>query len=92
MEAYLSSWEQYSQTTYLVLSANADSRNLEQKFPAFIKQYIGEESNREMKLQALNDIHFNSQQIEFGVENNKGQFRYIYIFTVLCCLLHVSIT
>ncbi len=83
MEAYLSNWEQYSQTTYLVLSPNADSRNLEQKFPAFIKQYIGDESKREMKLQALSAIHFDSQEIEAGVENNKGQFEYIYIFSAI---------
>lgn len=83
MEAYLSSWEQYAQTTYLLLSPDAEPHDLEQKFPAFIKQYLGEESKREMKLQALNDIHFNSQEIEAGVENNKGQFVYIYIFAAI---------
>jgi len=36
MKAYLSSWEQYAQTTYLLLSPDAEPHNLEQKFPAFI--------------------------------------------------------
>ena len=80
---YLISWEHYGASAYVVLKSSVSIDYLESQMPEFIHKYFGEESDRKIQFQPLTDIHFKSQQIEFGADENKGQFEYIYIFMAI---------
>lgn len=80
-EAYFSDWSRFGTYTYLVLNPNADLTKLENKFELFLDQKLGEDAmDRGMYLQPLKDIHFYSEHIEFGTDENKGDIKYVYIF------------
>ena len=73
------SWDGFF--TYLTLSPNSDILNLESKFPAFIKKYMGNRRlhrvDTEFHLQPLTDIHLNSHFIGEAEINGNGKVVYI---------------
>ena len=77
---YQSEWNRYGAYTYVVLDKQAEVAQFSKNIPAFIEKYFEPEANRNFYLQSLNDIHFNSKDIEFGAEATKGQRAYIFIF------------
>jgi putative ABC transport system permease protein len=89
-------WWNNNFRTYIVLRDDADPKELEAKFPAFIKKYIGEGkddwdkwlaagNNWEYFLQPLASIHLNSS-LNGEFEAN-GNINYIYIFISAALLI-----
>ncbi len=89
-------WWNNNFKTYIVLRDDADPENLEAKFPAFIKKYIGEGkddwdtwlaegNNWEYFLQPLASIHLNSNLS--GEFEANGNINYIYIFISAAILI-----
>jgi len=79
-KGYLNNWSTYGAYTYVLLDDQADPQAMSDKIPGFIEKHFEPEDNRNFYLQALNDIHFNSKDVEFGSDHAKGQIAYIYIF------------
>ena len=83
VKSILTGWERYGASTYLLLNEQANASQLESKMPAFIQKYFGEEDERVIQLQSLSDIHFESEDIQFGADEQHGQIAYIYIFMAI---------
>ncbi|MBL6444897.1 ABC transporter permease [Fulvivirga sp. 29W222] len=77
---YQTDWNTYGASTYVVFNEKASPSAFAKKIPAFVEKYFKPEANRNFYLQPLSDIHFGSQNIEYGSEATKGQKAYIYIF------------
>ena len=72
--------------TYLLLKEDVPPEQLEQKFPAFIETYMGDqirEAGMQLRpsLQALTDIHLTSHRDGEFEPNSDRQ--YVYIFTIV---------
>lgn len=83
------SWTSFAGSSYLVLTPNANLQAVEAKVNDLSKQRIGAPTNEaiDFKLQALGDIHFESANIEFSVDNPKGDRSYSLIFTFIAAFL-----
>lgn len=81
---FLSSWEVYGAYTYLLLEESARMASFEKKLDAFIQeQEAVNENARNFYLQPITQIYFNSDDIEFGIEQAHGNKFYIYIFSAI---------
>lgn len=81
---YLVSWERYGAYTYLLLDESARMTSFEDKLDAFIqKQEAVNENARNFYLQPITDIYFNSDNIEFGIEQAHGNKFYVYVFMAI---------
>jgi putative ABC transport system permease protein len=79
-------WISAHNFTYLRLHENANSNDLESKFPAMVEKYLGSQlealgGNISYSLQPLTDIHLNSAlQFEFAPNSS---ILYVYIFSAI---------
>ncbi len=80
---YMDDWSTYGAYTYVLLEENADYEQLASKLPNFIASHFNTDDNRNFYLQSLNDLHFNSKEVEFGTDQTKGEIAYIYIFVAV---------
>ena len=71
-------WGWYDFYNYIQLKPGADPKNLEAKFPAYIKKYgdQGDEKKIVFSLQRLKDIHLYSDLIQEARVNGNGQSVY----------------
>lgn len=84
MEEYLTDWNNYGAYTYLLLEESVNMTSLESKLDSFIQnQEATNENARNFYLQPITDIYFNSQNIEFGIEQAHGNIFYIYVFSAI---------
>jgi putative ABC transport system permease protein len=95
------SWFNSSLHTYIVLRKDCSPSQLEAKFPAFIRKYLGPQVKAGMGisiddffalgnkfdffLQPLTDIHLHSN-LDFELEAN-GDARYVYIFSIIALFI-----
>lgn len=77
------SWNQYGAYTYLLLNENAQPESIHQKMEGFVASHFEKPEEHDFYLQGLPDIHFNSASIEYGVDTNKGEITYVYIFMAI---------
>jgi len=77
------SWDQYGAYTYLLLNEKAQPEKIHQKMEGFVASHFEKPEEHDFYLQALSDIHFNSASIEYGVDTNKGEITYVYIFMAI---------
>ena len=83
-EAYLNNWGRFGTYTYLRLSEDANENVLSSKILELLKGKMGEEgATVGLYMQHLYDIHFHSASIEFGVDENKGDLKYVYFFIAI---------
>lgn len=81
---YLTNWEAYGAYTYLLLDESAQMASFEDKLDAFIqKQEAVNENARNFYLQPITEIYFNSENIEFGIEQAHGNKFYVYVFSAI---------
>ncbi len=81
------SWDRYGAYTYLLLAENAQPASIEQKMPAFVASHFKEPQHHDFYLQSLNDIHFNSAQIEFAHDVKRGEITYVYVFIAIALFM-----
>ena len=80
----LADWEDFSAYSYILLKPNTSIASIEDKLPKFLKKYFGPYAEVfSPKFQNIEDIYFQSGKIERGIETNKGQMSYIYIFSTM---------
>jgi putative ABC transport system permease protein len=86
--ASVESWGYYEPKTYLALRPGAEARELERKFPLFLRKYKGESAGSEkMHLQPLTAIHLGGN-MKFEIEPN-SDLRLIYMFSAIALFILV---
>ena len=78
---WINSWKSNGIITYLLLNKRSDKKNIQSAINDLIsKNFPPDEGvKRTAFLQALRDIHFGSEDIEFDENANKASISYIYI-------------
>ncbi|MGK9127371.1 ABC transporter permease [Olivibacter sp. SA151] len=82
----MQNWGSNWLTTYLEIAPNVSMKNLEKRFPAFLKKRMGEEQAKgyELFLQKLRDVHAESTDITHDYINyQKFNSKYTIIFFVI---------
>ncbi|MBX2841609.1 MAG: ABC transporter permease [Flammeovirgaceae bacterium] len=76
-------WSSNNFLTYLQIKEGTYITQLEDKLNKLVAQNIEAEDNNTPTLyfQSLKEIHFNSSQIEMGMNNSPGNIWYIFIFS-----------
>lgn len=80
------SWNSRGIRTYVLLKPGSNVELLQQKLPAFQTKHQGKKwKERAVSLQAFTDIHFDSRNIEGGLDQHqqKGDLSIIYIFVII---------
>jgi putative ABC transport system permease protein len=82
-------WTNFGVISYLLLKANANSKAVESKFPAFINAQIGEGLKEQktsfiLHLEPLRDIYLKSERRD-GVET--GSLTNVYIFSIIAVFI-----
>ena len=82
-----SAWHYPPMYTYVKLNPEVNPDFVESRFPAFIQQHRGDEDEqtRSLHLQAVSDIHLQSQRLE-ELEPN-GSIRYIYVLAAIAVFI-----
>ena len=91
-------WSYFEPKTYIKLASFVNKKDLEGKFPEFLKKYKGEEAASErMHLQPLTDIHLGGN-LRFELETN-SYLRVIYMFSAIAffivfiaCLNYINLS
>lgn len=87
---WLNGWGNNSMATYVRINEGVNLKNLEDKFPEFIKSNTDQEDDWEWELylQPVKDIHLRSGHIKFQVANeDQGDIRMIYVFSIIAFLI-----
>ncbi|MEL6560814.1 MAG: ABC transporter permease [Bacteroidota bacterium] len=80
----LTDWEDFSAFAYVLLKPNVKIATVNAKVPDFITKFFGPYAQVfNAKFQNIEDIYFESEDIEGGIEEFKGQLSYIYIFATM---------
>jgi putative ABC transport system permease protein len=83
---WLKSWGTNSLGTYVLLNKGISSKEVEKKFPAFLKSSVPNEQQSDLKmyLQSLKDIHLYSGNITYQTyQKNESSISTVYIFSVI---------
>jgi len=91
-------WSYFEPKTYIKLASFVNPKDLEGKFPAFLRKYKGEEAASErIHLQPLTDIHLGGN-LRFELETN-SDMRIIYMFSAIAffivfiaCLNYINLS
>jgi putative ABC transport system permease protein len=92
-EAELDAWMWDGFLTYVLLDENANPKELEKKFPAFVQKRVGEELKRDnadmvFHLQAVSDIHLDSDFImEFKANGSRDTTYFLMIVAALTIVI-----
>lgn len=93
-------WASAHFNTYLLLGKNADSHEISVKINQLVSANNSTENTtyKSYFLQPLKDVHFNSADIEGGLEK-KGNIYYIYVFIIIAlfvlliaCVNYINLT
>lgn len=86
----LTDWESLSAHTYIKVASSDAVVSLEDKLPALLRKHLGENANiTSQYLQPMEAIHFNSSDIELGLDDNQGSAADMYIFSSIALFLLV---
>jgi ABC-type antimicrobial peptide transport system permease subunit len=93
MEHYVSwikQWNNNTLATFVLLKPGVSPEQIDRQFKAFIKQYIppdpqtGKQSDLQMYLQPIKDLHLYSSDIVYQTyRNNQGSISTVYIFSAI---------
>lgn len=85
----LESWRWISFHTYIQLEEGIAPAELEQKFPAFLKEHMEPERAERLalRLQSLQDVYFNSWQLNNAHWWRRGNLTYIYGLAAIAALI-----
>ncbi len=85
----VTSWTSFGGASYLLLAEGVDQATFEEKATAVLNERMPEMLHNFVRFeyQPMDDIHFNSANIERDVAENKGDRSYIAIFIVLAIFL-----
>ena len=89
----ITSWNWDGFLTYILLDKKSDPKAFEAKLPAFVQKKMGEEmkndnANMIFNLQAINDIHLDSDFIgEFKANGNRQSVYFLSIVAVLIIII-----
>ncbi len=87
---WMRSWASNSLDTYIQLADGTNPNEFEKKLPEFIEKYTSEswDTQLDMYIQPILDIHLKSNHIKFQVFNHKqGDINQVYIFIAIALLI-----
>ncbi len=87
---WLKSWNTNSLGTYILLNKGTNPEEIEHKFPEFFKNSLpkDKQSDLEMYLQSLNDIHLYSGNITYQTySQNESSISSVYIFSIIALFI-----
>ncbi|MFO8236459.1 MAG: FtsX-like permease family protein [Bacteroidales bacterium] len=87
---YLANWNSNSLDTYIQLADNTDHKEFENHMEGFLAKYFPEdwESNIDLYLQPMDEIHLKSGHLKFQTYNHKqGDIKQVYIFSIIAILI-----
>ncbi len=80
-DEYIVRWDRYGAYTYLLTKENTDLQALNSKVASVVNEQWQEIADRSgVYLQPVIDIYLHSENVEFGLEQEKGQPFYINLF------------
>lgn len=90
-EKFLGRWSNRAGYTYLLLKDPGQAQKIAQQLPTFVAKKGGKGwQNRTVRLQALSQAHFYSNDISSGMnDETKGNLFYLYAFIVVAIFLLV---
>lgn len=96
---YLSSWDEFSAYTYIVLNEGNSIQSLKAKMPGLVADKLPRfQGKMQTDFQSIRDIYLGSKDIEEGTESAKGQMSYIYIFSsmglfllLIACINYINL-
>ena len=96
---YLTSWDDFSAYTYVVLKERDQIAGLRAKIPALVNEKFSTfDGGIDVDFQAITDIHLGSSNIEEGSESARGEVSYIYIFSsmgifllLIACMNYINL-
>lgn len=89
-QAYMKNWDEWGGRVYILLKEDASAEALEQKLAPYVKEKREDDPDfkRAVYLQALHDIHFDSERVEFGLDiENKGNLSIVYAFAAIALFI-----
>jgi putative ABC transport system permease protein len=92
-EDWFSNWTKH----FVLINQNADVRNINEKLKDYLKKYQGEESENELYLKPVKDIHLNSTVVDetanVGSAQNVTIFSIIaFMIIVVACINYINLT
>ncbi len=95
----LSGMDPYYTYSFILLGRNNSPRELEAKFPGYLKKHLGEKSakNRSLVLQPLTDIHLKSRASLDLSKNSDAIYSYILtaiasFILIIACINYINLT
>jgi len=80
-KSYLINWRAFGANSYFVLQEGADVSALTSKIEDFKNKYFGDfGAFFDLEFQGVENVYFESEDIEAGVEQTHGYLPYLYIF------------
>ncbi|MTI40399.1 ABC transporter permease [Fulvivirga lutimaris] len=84
----LNSWRFFNSATFVKLTSREAKAEVENQLPAFIERMIPENTRQMgLKFQWLEDIHLNSEDVEFSRTSAAGSWTIIYLFGAVAVFL-----
>jgi len=81
---YMNRFDRFGTYTYIILNEQADLVKIKAMLDKFVASNMGDIiPGIGAYLQPLREIHFNSSQVEFGTDEQKGDFKYVLIFIMI---------
>ena len=85
---YLQAFDNFGAYTYLIGNGQEMRADLDGALQEFLDQGLGERGEDfDLLLQPVTDIHFYSDHIRYGTDENKGEVRYIWIFNAIALFI-----
>ena len=87
--SFRNEWSRYATFSYVKLAQGATAEAMTEKVAQLMQQHRGEQAEDfAIHFQALKDIHFESANIERGLDNDaKGDRSYVFIFSSIALFL-----
>lgn len=89
---YVKDWSSYGAHTYLVLNNPDQLKNIQEKKSEFIKSHWGDKKVKDFYLQGLEDVYFESGNVEFAITDLHGNKFYIKLFTAIAIFILIIAT
>ncbi|WP_420583386.1 ABC transporter permease [Reichenbachiella sp.] len=100
-DEYLSSWRSYGAHSYVLLNPSTHVQAVEDKFPELVTKYDKRNTPEERKfsLQKMEEIYLDSEDIQYGITEAKGNAFYIKLFVgiavfimIVVCINYVNLS
>jgi len=83
----LNNWRTLQFYTYVLLNKEYDQNQLNEKLSPFLKKHFGQQTNTQLHLQPIEDIHLHSRYYNQDMAPNNSDISYVYIFSTIAIFI-----